>query len=118
MKTLPRSFRSVGASYQQRGAVLYVALIMLILLALLGIAGMQVAGLQERMAANYRAANRASRTPRAWSAQPNAPWKGSPTVQAMAVVAWFRNPAFPPSATTDSIRLHGLLNAPTTRLQQ
>ncbi|HHA2535332.1 TPA: PilX N-terminal domain-containing pilus assembly protein [Stenotrophomonas maltophilia] len=59
MKTLPRSFRSVGASYQQRGAVLYVALIMLILLALLGIAGMQVAGLQERMAANYRAANRA-----------------------------------------------------------
>ena len=32
---------------------------MLILLALLGIAGMQVAGMQEKMAANYRAANRA-----------------------------------------------------------
>lgn len=41
----------------QRGAVLYVALIMLILLALIGIVGMQVAGLQERMASNYRAVN-------------------------------------------------------------
>ncbi|MCM5640131.1 PilX N-terminal domain-containing pilus assembly protein, partial [Xanthomonas hortorum] len=40
--------------YTQSGAVLYVALIMLILLALLGIAGMQVTGLQERMAFNYR----------------------------------------------------------------
>ncbi|HET6397437.1 MAG TPA: PilX N-terminal domain-containing pilus assembly protein [Pseudoxanthomonas sp.] len=37
----------------QQGATLYVALIMLILLALIGIVGMQVAGLQERMAANY-----------------------------------------------------------------
>ncbi len=41
----------------QRGAVLYVALIMLILLALIGIVGMQVAGIQERMAASYRAVN-------------------------------------------------------------
>ena len=41
----------------QRGAVLYVALIMLVLLALIGIVGMQVSGLQERMAANYRAVN-------------------------------------------------------------
>ena len=41
----------------QRGAVLYVALIMLILLALIGIVGMQVAGMQERMSANYRAVN-------------------------------------------------------------
>ncbi|PPU88451.1 hypothetical protein XpopCFBP1817_17645 [Xanthomonas populi] len=41
----------------QSGAVLYVALIMLILLALLGIAGMQVTGLQERMAFNYRSSN-------------------------------------------------------------
>lgn len=41
----------------QQGAVLYVALIMLILLALLGVVGLQVAGLQERMAANYRSAN-------------------------------------------------------------
>lgn len=41
----------------QSGAVLYVALIMLILLALLGIAGMQVTGLQERMAFNYRSTN-------------------------------------------------------------
>lgn len=31
---------------------------MLLLLALLGVAGMQVAGMQEKMAANYRAANR------------------------------------------------------------
>lgn len=43
----------------QQGAVLYVALIMLILMALLGIAGMQVASMQEKMASNYRAANRA-----------------------------------------------------------
>lgn len=41
----------------QRGAVLYVALIMLILLALIGIAGMQVSGMQERMAANYLRTN-------------------------------------------------------------
>lgn len=42
---------------RQNGAVLYVALIMLVLLALLGIVGMQVAGMQERMAASYRALN-------------------------------------------------------------
>lgn len=42
---------------RQQGAVLYVALIMLVLLALIGIVGMQVAGLQERMASNYRAIN-------------------------------------------------------------
>lgn len=51
--TLPQ-MRPGGA---QRGAVLYVALIMLILLALIGIVGLQVTGMQERMAANYRAAN-------------------------------------------------------------
>ena len=44
---------------RQRGAVLYVALIFLILLALLGISGMQVASLQERMASNYRSTNQA-----------------------------------------------------------
>lgn len=48
-----------GAAYRQRGAALYVALIMLILLALIGLAGMQVSGLQERMAANYMRVNRA-----------------------------------------------------------
>lgn len=42
---------------RQQGAVLYVALIMLVLLALIGVVGMQVAGMQERMAANYRAVN-------------------------------------------------------------
>ena len=42
----------------QRGAVLYVALIMLLLLALIGVAGMQVAGVQEKMASNYRASSR------------------------------------------------------------
>lgn len=41
----------------QRGAVLYVALIMLILLALIGIAGMQVTSMQERMASNYLRTN-------------------------------------------------------------
>ncbi|MCR6685338.1 PilX N-terminal domain-containing pilus assembly protein [Pseudoxanthomonas sp.] len=50
-----RSLSRAGhaAPLRQRGAALYVALIMLILLALIGIVGMQVAGLQERMAANY-----------------------------------------------------------------
>lgn len=38
---------------RQQGAALYVALVMLVLLAMIGIVGMQVAGLQERMAANY-----------------------------------------------------------------
>lgn len=49
--------RSPSPKTRARGAVLYVALIMLLLLALLGIAGMQVAGLQERMAANYLRGN-------------------------------------------------------------
>lgn len=52
-----RSAQGSRASRRQRGAVLYVALIMLVLLALLGIIGMQVAGMQERMAASYRAVN-------------------------------------------------------------
>lgn len=42
---------------RQRGAALYVALVFLVLLALIGVAGMQVAVLQERMSANYRATN-------------------------------------------------------------
>lgn len=41
--------------FRQSGAVLYVALIMLVLLALIGVVAMQVAGLQERMSANYHA---------------------------------------------------------------
>lgn len=44
---------------RQRGAVLYIALIMLVLLALLGVVGMQVTGLQERMSSNYFAVNQA-----------------------------------------------------------
>lgn len=39
---------------RQRGAVLYIALIMLVLIALLGVVAMQVSGLQEKMASNYR----------------------------------------------------------------
>ena len=50
------------ARSSQHGAALYVALMMLILLALLGIVGMQVAGLQERMAANYMGVNQAFQT--------------------------------------------------------
>ncbi|SEK68836.1 type IV pilus assembly protein PilX [Pseudoxanthomonas sp. GM95] len=42
---------------RQRGAVLYVALVMLILLAMIGIAGMQVTSLQEKMSGNYRNTN-------------------------------------------------------------
>jgi len=56
MKTI-RSPRTLPA--RQRGAALYVALIMLVLLALIGVVGMQVATLQERMSANYLAANMA-----------------------------------------------------------
>jgi type IV pilus assembly protein PilX len=55
----PPRHRPIPASAQQLGAVLYVALIMLLLLALIGVAGMQVAGMQEKMASNYRAAGRA-----------------------------------------------------------
>ena len=50
----PRNF-----VYSQQGAVLYVALIMLLILALLGVVGMQVTGMQERMAANYLRTNQA-----------------------------------------------------------
>lgn len=46
-----------GHARLQRGAVLYIALIMLVLLALLGLVAMQVSGMQERMSANYRAVN-------------------------------------------------------------
>lgn len=49
----------LGRPSAQRGAALYVALIMLVLMAMLGIVGMQVAGLQERMAANYLNVNQA-----------------------------------------------------------
>lgn len=44
---------------RQRGAVLYVALMMLILLALIGVVGAQVSSMQERMSANYLASNMA-----------------------------------------------------------
>ncbi|AOH34982.1 pilus assembly PilX family protein [Luteimonas sp. JM171] len=47
----------IQSASRQRGAVLYVALIMLVLLALIGIVALQVAGMQERMAASYRAVN-------------------------------------------------------------
>lgn len=44
---------------RQAGAVLYVALIILILLSLIGIVGMRVSGMQERMSANYMRTNEA-----------------------------------------------------------
>ena len=51
-------FRRIPRSAQrQRGVVLYVALVLLILLTLLGIAGMQVSAMQERMSAGWRASN-------------------------------------------------------------
>lgn len=55
--TIQRRRSPLVAAARQRGAVLYVALIMLVLLALIGITGMQVAGMQERMAANYLRSN-------------------------------------------------------------
>ncbi len=51
--------RRPAPARRQQGAVLYVALIMLVLLALIGVIGMQVTGMQERMSANYLAANTA-----------------------------------------------------------
>ncbi|MBO9715979.1 MAG: pilus assembly protein [Pseudoxanthomonas sp.] len=55
--------RQPGTGHKaQRGAALYVALVMLVLMAMLGIVGMQVAGLQERMAANYLNVNLAFQT--------------------------------------------------------
>lgn len=42
---------------KQRGVVLYVALILLILLTLLGVAGLQVSSMQERMSSAWRASN-------------------------------------------------------------
>ncbi len=59
MNMQPRIRRQPASPHQQRGAVLYIALIMLVLLALIGITAMRVAGLQERMSANYYAFNRA-----------------------------------------------------------
>ena len=53
---MKRNLRSSRASgHAQRGAVLFVALVILVLLAMLGLAGMQIAGMQERMSSNYRA---------------------------------------------------------------
>lgn len=52
-----RKIPTISDFRSQGGAVLYIALIMLILLALIGVIGMQVAGMQERMSANYRAVN-------------------------------------------------------------
>lgn len=49
--------RMVPPPSRQRGAALYVALIMLVLLALIGVIGMQVAGMQERMSSDYRTMN-------------------------------------------------------------
>jgi len=46
---------SLASRRTQQGAVLFVALVMLVILALLGLTGMQIAGMQERMSANYRA---------------------------------------------------------------
>lgn len=50
-----RRGRNFASRQQQSGVVLYIALIMLLILSLLGIVAMQVATLQERMAANYQA---------------------------------------------------------------
>jgi type IV pilus assembly protein PilX len=44
---------SFARSSRQRGAALYVAMIMLLLLTLIGVAAMQVSSLQQRMATNY-----------------------------------------------------------------
>lgn len=57
MTTRPISLSRHLPRRAQQGAVLYVALVFLLIMALLGVAGMQVSMLQERMSANYRATN-------------------------------------------------------------
>lgn len=52
-----RLWQPISTARAQRGAVLYVSLVLLILLALIGVAGMQVSGMQERMSSAYRATN-------------------------------------------------------------
>lgn len=54
-----QGIRPVASPRSQRGAVLYVALMMLVLLALIGITALQVTGLQERMTSSYRSTNMA-----------------------------------------------------------
>jgi len=51
--------KTMNSRKNQSGAALYVSLIMLILMTLIGVVAMQVAGLQERMSANYQASNMA-----------------------------------------------------------
>jgi type IV pilus assembly protein PilX len=51
--------KTMKSRKNQTGAALYVSLIMLILMTLIGVVAMQVAGLQERMSANYQASNMA-----------------------------------------------------------
>ncbi len=53
---MSRAMRIVSIR-RQSGAALYVSLIVLILMTLIGLVAMQVAGLQERMSANYQASN-------------------------------------------------------------
>lgn len=49
------AIHAVGVRRSQSGAALYVSLIILVLMSLIGVVAMQVAGLQERMSANYQA---------------------------------------------------------------
>lgn len=51
------NYSPVKIARLQSGAVLYVALIVLLLLAMIGIIGMQVTGMQEKMSSNYRNQN-------------------------------------------------------------
>lgn len=51
--------KTMNSRKNQTGAALYVSLIMLILMTLIGVVAMQIAGLQERMSANYQASNMA-----------------------------------------------------------
>ena len=57
MKYIHRPRRMLAAPSSQRGAALYIALILLLLMSMIGIIGMQVSGMQEKMSANYRNVN-------------------------------------------------------------
>ncbi len=59
MNTIPQRIQHRSSRYRESGAVLYVALIMLLLISLIGLASMRVASMQERMSSNYYATNRA-----------------------------------------------------------
>ncbi|MFC4727897.1 pilus assembly PilX family protein [Coralloluteibacterium thermophilus] len=105
---------------RQRGAVLYVALVLLILLALIGVTGMQVASLQERMTGAYLAANRAFQNAESLARQQendilHALGPGSGSFNADQERC---DPSFDPAAWSEAIDIAALREVRTRRIDQ